>query len=97
MNLTFQGRFDTIYPSLQMEKMPLRLIRPLYTIDEADIRRYAELCGYEKQKALCPYEHESSRSAVKPIIEQMLMLNANAKESMLNAILRMNGSAGGII
>ena len=53
MNLTFQGSFATMPPMLQLDKMPLAHIRPLCLIDEADIRRYAELRAYQKQKALC--------------------------------------------
>ena len=43
MNLIFQGAFATMPPILQMDKMPLQIIRPLCLIDEADIIRYAEL------------------------------------------------------
>ena len=36
MNLTFQGRFDTMPARLKMRKMPLTMIRPLCLIEEAD-------------------------------------------------------------
>ena len=40
MNLTFQGRFDTMPARLKMHKMPLTIIRPLCLIEEADIKAY---------------------------------------------------------
>ena len=49
MNLIFDGKFSTIYPKLQMDKMPLQLIRPLCLIEEKDLSRYAELSGYVRQ------------------------------------------------
>ena len=62
MNLTFQGRFDTMPALLRMRKMPLTIIRPLCLMEEQDIKAYAELQGYQKQKKLCPYETQSQTS-----------------------------------
>jgi tRNA(Ile)-lysidine synthase TilS/MesJ len=61
MNQFYQGRFDTMPALLKMRKMPLSIIRPLCMVEESDIRRYAELRGYEKQVKLCPYETASHR------------------------------------
>jgi len=88
MNLIFQGNFSTIYPKLQMDKMPLQLIRPLCLIDESDLRRYAALRGYEPQKQLCPFEHASSRAEVKQLITSLERLNPDVRDSLLAAILR---------
>ena len=49
MNLIFQGSVATIPPLLQMDKMPIEMIRPLCLIEEKEIQEYAELSGYEKQ------------------------------------------------
>lgn len=73
-------------PILQMDKMPLQLIRPLCLIDEADIQRYAELRGYQKQPKLCPFEHVSSREKVKDLLEQIKALNPEAVDSMYGAM-----------
>lgn len=86
MNLIFQGAFATMPPILQMDKMPLQLIRPLCLIDEADIQRYAELRGYQKQPKLCPFEHVSSREKVKDLLEQIKALNPEAVDSMYGAM-----------
>lgn len=86
MNLVSQGAFATMPPKLQMEKMPLQLIRPLCLNEEADIQRYAELAGYEKQKKQCPFEHESSRSGMKKIVAQLKEMNPNAMDSIWGAM-----------
>jgi tRNA 2-thiocytidine biosynthesis protein TtcA len=67
MNQMFQGHFSTMPARLTMRKMPITIIRPLCIEEEADIRRYAETNGYEKQKKLCPYETDSHRSTESPL------------------------------
>lgn len=86
MNLIYQGTFATMPPMLQMEKMPIRIIRPLCLIDEADIKAYAEQQGYQKQAKLCPFEHVSSREKVKGLLAQIKALNPEAVDSMYGAM-----------
>ena len=88
MNLIFQGNFSTIYPKLQMDKMPLQLIRPLCLIEEKDLVRYAALRGYVRQKQSCPYEHESARTEIKSLVSQLETLNPNVRDSLWGAIAR---------
>ena len=86
MNLIFQGAFATMPPILQLDKMPLQLIRPLCLIDEADIITYAAMRGYEKQAKLCSFEHVSSREKVKDLLEQIKQLNPEAVDSLYGAL-----------
>ena len=86
MNLFFQGAFATMPPILQLDKMPLQLIRPLFLIDEADIVTYAAMRGYEKQTKLCPFEHVSSREKVKELLEHIKTLNPEAIDSLFGAM-----------
>ena len=86
MNLTFQGRFGTMPALLKMRKMPLTIIRPLCLIDEADIRRYAELIGYEKVVKHCPYEHETNRTAIADLYNRIEQMNPEARFSIWKAL-----------
>jgi len=86
MNLIFQGAFATMPPMLQLDKMPLQIIRPLCLTDEADIIRYAEMRGYEKQAKLCPFEHVSSREKVKQLLADIKALNPEAIDSLYGAM-----------
>ncbi|MCR5512418.1 MAG: tRNA 2-thiocytidine biosynthesis TtcA family protein [Prevotella sp.] len=88
MNQFYQGRFDTMPALLKMRKMPLSIIRPLCMAEEADIRRYAELRGYEKQVKLCPYETDSHRDDMRQLFNQIQQLNPEARHSLWNAIVR---------
>ena len=86
MNITFQGRFDTMPALLKMRKMPLSIIRPLCMIEEKDIKTYAELQGYQKQQKLCPYETNSHRAEIKQIYDAIERMNPEARYSMWNAL-----------
>ena len=88
MNQFYQGRFDTMPALLKMRKMPLSIIRPLCMVEESDIRRYAELRGYEKQVKLCPNETASHRDDMRQLFEQIQRMNPEARHSLWNAIVR---------
>ena len=86
MNMVFGGNISTMPPMLQLDKMPLRIIRPLCLCDEADIRRYAEMAGYQKQVKTCPFEKESSRARTKNILGVLAELNPEVKDNMWAAM-----------
>ena len=86
MNLIFQGSIGTIPPLLQMDKMPIQMIRPLCLLEEREIARYAELSGYEKQLKACPFERESSRTQMKQLLTQLETLNPNVRDSIWGAL-----------
>jgi len=86
MNLTFQGRFDTMPARLKMRKMPLSIIRPLCMTEESDIKAYAELQGYQKQQKLCPYETNSHRTDIKQLYDAIERINPEVRYSMWNAL-----------
>lgn len=86
LNLVFQGSVATIPPLLQMEKMPIQMIRPLCLIEEKDLIRYAELSDYQKQTKLCPLEKASSRADVKELIKHLEALNPNVRDSIWGAM-----------
>jgi tRNA(Ile)-lysidine synthase TilS/MesJ len=86
MNLTFQGRFDSMPALLRMRKMPLTIIRPLCLCQEDDIRAYAEQQGYQKQLKKCPYEHDTNRTSIQAVFEHMQQLNPEARQSVWKAL-----------
>ena len=86
MNQFFQGHFSTMPARLKMRKMPITIIRPLCMEDEADIKRYAEIRDYRKQKKLCPYETDSHRSDIASLFEKIEDMAPEARFSMWNAL-----------
>ena len=86
MNLVYAGSFATMPPILQLDKMPLQIIRPLCLIPEEQIITYARMSGYEKQTHLCPFEHVSAREKTKALLEQIQTLNPDALSTLYNAM-----------
>lgn len=86
MNLTFQGSFSTMPPLLTMNKFDMKVIRPLCLVEESQIAELAQLRAYKKQKNNCPYETDSHRTSVQTLLDQMTLLNPNAKSSLLRAM-----------
>lgn len=91
MNLIYQGAFATIPPLLELERMPIEMIRPLCLVEERDIARYAVLRGYRKQAKLCPFEKESSRAVVKQLVGELEALNPNVRDSIWGAMENIKG------
>lgn len=90
MNLFFQGQFNTMPASLQMNKMPVTIIRPMCLINEQDVIKYATTVRYEKQIKTCPYETKSHRHDIRLIFEQIEKINPEARNSIWNALESLN-------
>jgi len=86
LNLLFQGQFSTMPVKIEMRKMPITIIRPLATEEEADIRQYAEHRGYRKQTKICPYDTATHRDAVRKLFEKIEEISPNARHSLWNAL-----------
>ena len=86
MNMVFGGNISTMPPMLQLDKMPLQIIRPLCLIDEEDIRLYAKQAGYRSQVKTCPFEYESTRTQTKDILSRLAQLNPEVRDSLWSAM-----------
>ena len=86
LNQFYQGSFSTMPAVMQMDKMPLTIIRPLCLTKESDIKEYAELCRYEKQIKTCPYEQASNRTDMRRVFEEIERINPEARYSIWHAL-----------
>ena len=81
MNITYQGTFSSMPPRLVMKKFDMTIIRPMCLV-QADLMELAEIRAYRKQVKNCPYESQSSRSAMKRILHQLEEMNPEARYSL---------------
>lgn len=86
MNELFEGRFATMPVRMQMRKMPLTIIRPLALCHEKDIKAYATLRDYRKQKKACPFERERHRTRIAKLFEEIESINPEARFSLWHAL-----------
>ena len=86
LNEFYQGTFSTMPAVMEMDKMPITIIRPLCLEPESEIREYAVLRQYEKQTKLCPYEKASNRSEMRRIFDEIERTNPEARYSVWHAL-----------
>lgn len=86
MNITFQGAFSAMAPSMSMHKFPITIIRPLCLNNESDIALYASMQQYPKQIKNCPYEDDSNRKQMKDLLATLESLNPEARYSLWGAM-----------
>ncbi len=86
MNVTFEGRIDTMRPILKLEHYPLHIIRPLCLVHESMLRDIAQELGFEKQKTLCPYEEVTNRASMSEVFHHIESINPEARYSMWKAM-----------
>jgi len=86
MNLIYEGRCESITPKLQLDKMPIQFIRPLWEVDEKDISEYATLRSYQKQVHRCPFEKVTARHEAAQLLKQLEAMNPNVRSSLIHSI-----------
>lgn len=86
LNMTYEGRLDTMSPAMKMEHYPLTVIRPLCMVEEAQIKAFAEEENFHKQKVACPYEEKTNRTTMTQMLRHLEQLNTEARYSMWHAI-----------
>ena len=82
MNITFQGAFSAMAPTMEMKKFPLSVIRPLCLTNEEDIETLADLAEHPKQVKRCPYERDSNREQMRLLLKQLEALNPEARYNL---------------
>jgi tRNA(Ile)-lysidine synthase TilS/MesJ len=70
INLMFHGRLETMEPRVDFFDGAVTVIRPMITLPEKEIVRYASAAGYPDQPA-CPQEEDSKRAEVETFLRQL--------------------------
>ncbi len=86
MNLTFAGSFATMPVKLRMRKFPVTIVRPLCGVDEADLKRWAEIRNYQPLVKVCPYDRASNRTSIEEVLDCMQRLSPEARHSLWHAL-----------
>lgn len=87
LNLTFNGRFDTMPARLDMRKFKMSIIRPLAHIPETWLKEWAEFRRYSLPAKRCPYEHSSMRQHIKDVTAHLEQLTPDYRSSIWRALV----------
>ena len=90
MNMTQHANISSIPPQLEMFDGKLELIRPLIFLMDAEMKRYADLMGFQSLKQSCPYEDHTIRKKARDIVEQMTGINPKARINLFNSMKRID-------
>ena len=86
MNLSFSGSFSTMPVVLQMRKFPIRIIRPLCYEHEADLNEWQLIMQHIPQTKKCPHEHQSERTNISRLFQEMQTHNPEFRHSLWRAL-----------
>jgi tRNA 2-thiocytidine biosynthesis protein TtcA len=71
MNLLYTSSARTILPAQPLFDGKIVIIRPLYYVDKALVRRYLKDADLRPVRNACPYERSSSRRVVRRFLERL--------------------------
>lgn len=90
MSLIFEGRFHTFSPVTYLDRMDLKVIRPLIYMNEADVIGFVNKHNVPVVKSPCPADGHTKREYVKQLLRQLNLENPGVKERMFTAIISSN-------
>lgn len=94
LNLFFAGSASTIQPVQELFDGALTLIRPLYLLDEAIIKRYADEMDFPVIESGCPTAGSSMRAQIKSLLTNLYHTNKKIKGNIFNAMQRVERIKG---
>ena len=90
MNLSYNGSFSTMPVLIEMQKMPLTIIRPLCKVEEEDIKQWANCFQYSPLIKVCPYDTNNHRSDVTQLLPTLSDIAPEFKNNIWHALLKEN-------
>jgi tRNA 2-thiocytidine biosynthesis protein TtcA len=86
MNIFFGASVSTMLPVQEFFGGKVTAIRPLYTVDEALIRRYAKSMGWPEIDLGCPSAGSSKRQKVRDMLHTFYRSNGKIKGNIFHAL-----------
>lgn len=93
MSLIFEGRFHTFAPVTYLDRMDLKVIRPLMYVNESDVIGFVHKYEVPVVKSPCPVDGYTKRQYATELLNSLNRENPGVKERMFSAI--QNGTMEG--
>lgn len=93
MSLIYEGRFHTFSPVTYLDRMDLKVIRPLMYMNEVDVIGFVNKNQLPVVKSPCPVDGYTKREYIKTLVKTLNHENPGVKERMFTAI--QNGNMKG--
>lgn len=90
LNVFYGASISTMLPVQEFFEGNLTVIRPLYLIDEALIKRYAQAMDWPDIKLGCPTAGSSKREEIKNMLTRFYRSNKKIKGNIFHALKNVN-------
>ncbi len=90
MNMMGKAELSTMPPVVRYRKYPLKVIRPLYLVEERQIIELASSLGLLSETCSCGYNERSARDETRRRVEALTGGSADAKRSILESLRHVN-------
>lgn len=92
LNLLYHGRVETMAPRASYFNGTFELIRPLVYVEEKELRRFAQVCGFPPPPSPCPRRETSRRQQMKEVLRLVERDCRQAKINLVRAALARHAS-----
>ena len=90
MNMMRKGELSTMPPVVNYRKYPLRIIRPLYLVEEKQIVELATSLGLISATCTCGYNDHSARDSTRERVEALTGGSSDVKRTILESLRHVN-------
>ncbi len=85
LNLLHKAEFASMMPKVHMERYGVTILRPLFYVEEEEIKRFAQMHQFQRISCKCPVGQRSKRKASRDIITFMERHFPHAKTNLFQA------------
>ncbi len=86
INVMYGGAISTMMPVQEFFNGKIKVIRPLYMVDENIIERYVSYMGWENVDLGCPTSGRSKRQEIKEMLNSFYRKNKKVKGNIFTAL-----------
>lgn len=90
LNIFYGGSVSTMMPVQDFFNGTIKVIRPLFMIDEKLVAKYAVDMGFPKIRVGCPTSGNSKRGQLKKMLQGLYMTNRKIKGNVFHALRNVN-------
>ncbi|MCI5724952.1 ATP-binding protein, partial [Fusobacterium sp.] len=93
MSMFYMAKFETMLPKLKADNFDMELIRPLYYVEEENIKKWVRTNGLSPMNCGCTVaagKTSSKRKETKELLDLLVKNNPNIKKSIMQSAKNVN-------
>lgn len=93
MSMFYMGKIETMLPKLHSDNFDIELIRPLFYVEEKDIKRFVKYIGLTPMSCGCEVASglfDSKRRDTKELLNQLVLKDKDIKKRIMQSVFNVN-------